>query len=280
MEDPAVRVAFQGEPGAYSEEAVVRLFGEVETAPCTVLADAFEAVTAGQVDRGVVPVENSQAGSINETYDLLLAHDLVIAGELDLRVSHCLMALPGQALGRIRRVYSHPQALAQCDVYLRRLGVEVTPYYDTAGSAKMIREQHLADCAAVASRRAARIYRLEILADGIETNPNNFTRFLVIDRQPSLRAERSKTSIVFVVENKPGTLYAALGALATRQINMTKIESRPGRQRPWDYIFYVDVDGHAADAALRDALSELRKYTTFLRVLGSYPRSPQPAAAT
>jgi len=275
-----VRVAFQGELGAYSEEAVVRLFGEVETVPCTVLADVFEAVTAGQVDRGVVPVENSQAGSINETYDLLLAHDLVIAGELDLRVSHCLMALPGQALDQIRHVYSHPQALAQCDVYLRRLGVDVTPYYDTAGSAKMICEQQLVDCGAVASRLAARVYRVEILADGIETNPNNLTRFLVIDRQASPRAERSKTSIVFVVENKPGTLYAALGALATRQINLTKIESRPGRQRPWDYIFYVDVDGHAADAALRDALGELRNYTTFLRVLGSYPRSPQPAAAT
>jgi len=274
-----VRVAFQGEPGAYSEEAVVRLFGEVETVPCAALAGVFEAVEAGRADRGVVPVENSQAGSINETYDLLLAHDLVITGELDLRVSHCLLALPGQALRDIRRVCSHPQALAQCDAYLRRLGVEITPASDTAGSARQIREQLLAGCAAVASRRAAQIYRLEVLADGIETNPHNYTRFLVLGRSPAPHRPPSKTSIVFVVPNEPGTLYAALGALATRGINLTKLESRPGRRRPWDYVFYVDVDGHAEDPALRDALGELRRRTTFLRVLGSYPRSPRPSPA-
>ncbi len=260
-----MRVAFQGEPGAYSEEAVVRLFGEVETVPCAALAGVFEAVEAGRADRGVVPVENSQAGSINETYDL--------------RVSHCLLALPGQALRDIRRVCSHPQALAQCDAYLRRLGVEITPASDTAGSARQIREQLLAGCAAVASRRAAQIYRLEVLADGIETNPHNYTRFLVLGRSPAPHRPPSKTSIVFVVPNEPGTLYAALGALATRGINLTKLESRPGRRRPWDYVFYVDVDGHAEDPALRDALGELRRRTTFLRVLGSYPRSPRPSPA-
>jgi len=273
-----MRVAFQGEPGAYSEEAVFRLFGEVETAQSPSFAAVFETVAAGRADRGVVPVENSQAGSINETYDLLLAHELVIAGEFDLRVSHCLMVLPGQTLSEIRRVYSHPQALAQCDVYLKQLGVEVIAAYNTAGSAKAIREEHLTGCASVASRRAAQLYGLEILAEGIETNPNNYTRFLVISREPAPRGERNKTSIVFVVDNKPGTLFAALGALATRGINLIKIESRPGRERPWDYIFYVDVDGHAADAALHDALDELRRHTTFCRMLGSYPRAPQPAA--
>jgi prephenate dehydratase len=277
---PKVRVAFQGEPGAYSEEAVLRFFGEVETVPCPTLADAFEAVVARRAERGIVPVENSLAGSINETYDLLLLHDLVITGELDLRVAHCLLALPGQGLHDIRRVYSHPQALAQCDAYLRRLGAEVTAAYDTAGSAKMIREQDLTGCAAVASRRAAALYRLEILAEGIETNPNNYTRFLAIGPSPTPRAERNKTSIVFVVANESGTLYAALGALATRGINLTKIESRPGRQRPWDYVFYVDVDGHTEDAALRDALDDLRRRTAFLRVLGSYPRASRPAAAS
>ncbi len=275
-----MRVAFQGEPGAYSEEAVFRLFGEIETIQRATFAEVFEAVESDRADRGVVPVENSQAGSINETYDLLLAHELVIAGEFDLRVSHCLMALPGQALGQIRRVYSHPQALAQCDVYLKQLGVEVIPAYNTAGSAKSIRAERLTECAAVASRRAAQLYQLEILAEGIETNPNNYTRFLVIARTPAPPTDRGKTSIVFVVDNRPGTLYAALGALATRGINLNKIESRPGRQRPWDYIFYVDVDGHADDPALRDALEELRRHTTFLRVLGSYPRSPQPPAGT
>lgn len=274
-----MQVAFQGERGAYSEEAVVRLFGNVETVPCPALADVFHAVTSRRVERGVVPVENSLAGSINETYDLLLTNDLVIAGELDLRVSHCLMALPGQSLKRITRVYSHPQALAQCDRYLRDLGVEVIPHYDTAGSALMIQTKQLSGAAAVAGRRAAEIYDLEILAEGIETNPNNYTRFLTIDRSPAPRAERSKTSIVFVVDNRPGTLYGALGALATRQINLTKIESRPGRQRPWDYIFYLDFDGHTDDAGVTEALEDLRRHTTFLRVLGSYPPSPPRASA-
>ncbi len=274
-----MQVAFQGERGAYSEEAAVRLFGDVEAVPCPALADVFHAVTSRRVDRGVVPVENSLAGSINETYDLLLTNDLAIAGELDLRVSHCLMALPGQSLKRITRVYSHPQALAQCDRYLRDLGVEVIPHYDTAGSALMIQAKQLTGAAAVAGRRAAEIYDLEILAEGIETNPTNYTRFLTIDRSPAPRAERSKTSIVFVVDNRPGTLYRALGALATRQINLSKIESRPGRQRPWDYIFYLDFDGHTDDARVREALDDLRRYTTFLRVLGSYPPSPPPASA-
>jgi prephenate dehydratase len=274
-----VRAAYQGEPGAYSEEAVFHLFGEVETVPCATWADVFRAVEADRADRGVVPVENSQAGSINETYDLLLAHSLVITGELDLRVSHCLVALPGQALGEIRRVYSHPQALAQCEAYLQRLGVEAVPSHNTAGSAKMIREQRLKGCAAVASRRAAEIYRLAVLAEGIETNPSNYTRFLAIGPSPAPPGGRSKTSVVFGIDNRPGALYAVLGALATRGINLTKIESRPGRQRPWDYIFYVDVEGHAGEPPLEEALADFRRHTTFLRVLGSYPRSPLPSPA-
>lgn len=273
-----MRVAFQGERGANSEEAVVRLFGEVEVVPCVHLTDAFEAVVSHRADKGVVPVENSQAGSINETYDLLLAHDLVIAGELDHRVVHCLVALKGQSLSAIKRVYSHPQALAQSDAYLRKLGVEAIPLYDTAGSAKMIQEQRLEGCAAVASRRAARLYDLEVLAEGIETNPSNFTKFLVIDTQPASEAGQSKTSIVFVVDNRPGTLYRALGALATRQINLVKIESRPGRKRPWDYTFYVDIDGHINEPRVKEALDDLRLQTSFLRVLGSYPRSPAPVS--
>ena len=273
-----MRVAFQGERGANSEEAVVRLFGEVEVVPCARLADAFDAVVDRRADRGVVPVENSQAGSINETYDLLLAHDLVIAGELDHRVVHCLMALPGQPLNAITKVYSHPQALAQCDAYLRRLGVETVPSYDTAGSAKMIQHQHLTGCAAVASKRAARLYELEVLAEGIETNPNNYTKFLIVGPEAAPAGVQSKTSIVFVVENQPGTLYRALGALATRQINLVKIESRPGRTRPWTYTFYVDIDGHVGEVRVQEALDDLRRQTTFLRVLGSYPRSPAPVA--
>lgn len=273
-----MRVAYQGEPGAYGEEAAVRSFGGAETVQCPSFAGVFEVVQRGEADRGVVPVENSLAGSINETYDLLLAHTLVITGELDLRVRHCLMALPGQTLGDIRRVQSHPQALAQCDVYLGRLGAELVPSYNTAGSAKIIREQGLVGCAAIASQRAAELYGLDVLAEGIETAPSNYTRFLQLSRTAAHAAERTKTSIVFVVTNEVGTLYAALGALAHRRINLVKIESRPARERPWDYTFYVDVDGHAEREPLRSALEEFRSQTTFLRVLGSYPRAEPPSA--
>ena len=273
-----VRVAFQGEPGAYSEEAAIRLCGEVDTVPCQLLADVFEAVAAGRADRGVVPVENSQAGTIHETYDLLLAHQLVIVAECDLWVSHCLMALPGQTLADIRQAYSHPQALAQCDRYLRGIGVEPVACYDTAGSAKMIREQLRAGAAAVASRRAAEIYALAILASGIETNRHNYTRFLGIGKAAAPRTGPSRTSVVFVVQNRPGTLHRVLGALAARQINMTKIESRPLRVRTWEYVFYMDFDGHADDANVRAALDEMRPHTSTLRVLGSYARAAAPAA--
>ncbi len=273
-----MRVAYQGEPGAYGEEAVLRMFGAVRTVQCGSFAAVFDAVRGGAADHGVVPVENSLAGSINETYDLLLAHDLVIAGELDLRVSHCLLALPGESLDRITKVYSHPQALAQCSTFLAQLRAELVPYYNTAGSAKMIREQELRGCAAVASRRAAVLYRLAVLAEAIETTPSNYTRFLDLSTVPAERQEPSKTSIVFVVNNEIGTLYAALGALATRRVNLIKIESRPSRRRPWEYTFYVDVDGHADAEPLRGALADLRHHTTFLRVLGSYPKASLPDA--
>jgi prephenate dehydratase len=273
-----VRVAYQGEPGANSEEAVFRVFGEgAEPLPCRDLVQTFDAVVSGDADRAVVPVENSQAGSINETYDLLLKLDLVIVGEYDLRVRFNLLALPGQPLASIRRAYSHPQALAQCDAFLRRHEIEPIAFGDTAGSARMLAEQRMEGTAAIAPPRAARIYRLAVLAEGIETNPNNYTRFLVLDRTPAPRAAHNKTSIVFVVDNRPGTLYRALGALATRGINLDKIESRPGRQRPWEYVFYVDVEGHAEDDAMRAALEELGTHTSMLRVLGSYPKAEPPA---
>jgi prephenate dehydratase len=177
-----MRVAYQGEPGAYGEEAVLRMFGDCETVQCGSFAAVFEAVARGDADRGVVPVENSMAGCINETYDLLLKHTLVITGELELRVSHCLMALPGQTLDQIRTVYSHPQGLAQCSAFLARLGAELMPFYNTAGSAKMIREKGLAECAAVASRRAARLYELEVLADQIEDARASADRAVMLAR--------------------------------------------------------------------------------------------------
>lgn len=271
-----MRVAFQGERGAYSEEAVTQLFGDVEAQPHAALRDVFEAVTAERADRAVVPAENSHAGSINETYDLLLAHTLFITGELDLRIRHCLLALPGQELRAIRQVYSHPQALAQCESFLREHRLEPVPAYDTAGSAKLVAERRLKGAAAIAGRVAARIYDLAVMAEGIETNPVNYTKFLSLAREPAPRVSGGKTSIVFTTRNVPGALYHALGAFATRAINLTKLESRPRRQVPWEYLFYVDFEGHQDDAQVAAALADLSRITIFLRVLGSYPRSTTP----
>lgn len=271
-----MRVAFQGERGAYSEEAAAALYGEVEVVPCSTLRDVFETVSAGRADGGVVPVENSQAGSINETYDLLLAHALFIAGEIDLRIRHHLLALPGQTLGSIRQVYSHPQALAQCEEFLRSHDLEPVAASDTAGSARIVAAQRLKGVGAIAGRRAAEIYHLSTLAEGIETNPINYTKFLGLSRTAAPYGSDCKTSVVFTTKNVPGALHRAMGAFASRSINLTKLESRPRREVPWEYVFYVDFDGHQDDAGSAAALAELTDVTTFLRVLGSYPKSPTP----
>jgi prephenate dehydratase len=267
------KVAFQGERGAFSEDAVITFFGDVELLPRRYIADVFEAVHENAVDFGVVPVENSQAGIINDTYDLLLSYPLNISGEIQLRISHCLMALPGETLDGIKIIYSHPQALAQCEEFLRKLKAEIVPTYDTAGSAKRIKEASLTGSAAVASKRAAQIYGLEILADGIETNPNNYTRFFIISRKKAEPSSKSKTSLVFGTKNLPGALYNCLGVFATRNLNLTKLESRPSRDKPWEYIFYVDFEGHVDDLVCQEAMAELEKLTNFIKVLGSYPRA-------
>jgi prephenate dehydratase len=267
------KVAFQGERGAFSEDAVITYFSDAELFPHRYIGDVFEAVLRDEVDFGVVPVENSQAGSINDTYDLLLSYPLSIFGEINLRISHYLMALPGESLDRIKVLYSHPQALAQCEKFLRKLDAEIVPTYDTAGSAKKIKEGGLKGCAAVAGRRAAQIYDLDILAEKIETNVNNYTRFLVISKKTAEPAPKSKTSLVFGTKNVPAALYACLGAFATRGINLTKLESRPSRDKPWEYVFYVDFEGYVNDRVCREALAELKQQTNFLKILGSYPRA-------
>jgi prephenate dehydratase len=267
------KVAFQGEKGAFSEDAVITFFGDVEFFPSRYIADVFEAVLRDEVDFGVVPAENSQAGSINDTYDLLLSYPLNIFGEIHLRISHCLMALPGESLDGIKVIYSHPQALAQCEQFLRKLKAEIVPTYDTAGSAKRIKETGLKGCAAVASKRAAQIYGLEILAENIETNVNNYTRFFVISKKKAEPVPRSKTSLVFGTKNVAGALYACLGTFAIRDINLTKLESRPSRDKLWEYIFYVDFEGHIDDKVCREAVAELKRKAKFIKILGSYPRA-------
>jgi prephenate dehydratase/chorismate mutase/prephenate dehydratase len=273
--DQPVKVAFQGERGAFGDEAVKTYFGkEVEPLPQRSFADVFRAVAAGEVEFGLVPVENSQAGSINDVYDLLRQHDLFVVGEISHPVNHCLLCLPGQELSDIKRVISHPQALAQSDVYLRTLGVEIVATYDTAGSAKMIREEQLSGVAAVAGRGAAELYQLEILAHDIQTIKDNYTRFIALGREPAPRREgEAKTMLVMATAHQPGSLHTCLGVLAANQINLLKLESRPSRQRAWEYVFYLDFAGHRDDPPVRSALADLAGHTTFCKVLGSFARN-------
>lgn len=267
-------IAFQGEHGAYSEEACRLHFGnEVETLPCRAFEEIFAAVDAGQADYGAVPVENSTAGSINKSYDLLLDHDLKVHGEILLRVRHNLLAIPSSEVGNgatITQVRSHPQALAQCESYLNRRKLAAVPWYDTAGSAKDLAAAPVAGVAVIASKLAAEVYGLEIIDEGIEDMPNNYTRFFVVGKGDPPHAERSKTSLVFAVPNTPGSLYHALGEFATRQVNLTKLESRPRRNRPWQYVFYVDLDGHWQDAHISAAVVGLLNRAAFVKLLGSY----------
>lgn len=274
-----MRVAFQGERGAYSEQALLDRFPEADPVPLHALDDVFEAVATGDVDAAVVPVENSQAGSIARAYDLLRQHDLFITGEIILPIEHCLMALPGQGLAEITRVHSHPSALAQCQAFLEEHGLEPVAEADTAGSARKVAEEALAGEGALAGRQAAVDHGLEILAEDVATTPHNRTRFVVlrrsaVDRDPGQAGY--KTSLVFATDHRAGALYQALTPLAEHQVNMLKLESRPSRGRPWEYVFHLDVEGHRDDQDLRHALSELGRVTTFVKVLGSYPRADEP----
>ncbi len=222
---------------------------------------------------GLVPIENSLEGSISRVYDLLLNSSLKVCGEIELRVVHCLIANPGTRVDLIRKVYSHPQALGQCQVFLKHLKCELIPTFDTAGSVKMVKEMGIVDGAAIASARAAEIYGMEIIAREIEDNPNNFTRFFILSQHDSPPTGDDKTSIVFSVKHKPGALYEFLKELAVRNINLTKLESRPTRQKPWDYNFYLDFEGHREDKASREALEYLEETSLFVKVLGSYPKA-------
>jgi prephenate dehydratase len=267
-----VKVAFQGEPGAYSEQAVLEYCGDVETQPCETFDDVFTVVASGACDSGLIPIENSLAGSIHQNYDLLLRHDLHITGEYFLRVRHCLIGFPGVDKSEIRRVISHPQALGQCVGTLRALGVKTEPVYDTAGGVKMLKGSGERSTGAIASKRAAEIYEMEILQEGIEDNPENYTRFLSISPAPVQPTAEAKTSIVFTLKNQPGALFKALSVFALRDIDLTKIESRPLAGKPWEYLFYIDFSGATGDEAVKRALDHLGEYALMLRVLGSYPR--------
>jgi prephenate dehydratase len=268
-------VAFQGERGAFSEQAALDFFGrKITLLPAPAFEDVLKLVGRNEADSGILPIENSLQGSVLENYDLLQRYHLSIIGEVKLRIIHTLMANPGVRLKDIRRVYSHPQALAQCRSYLRRLrNVEAIPAYDTAGAAKSVREKNLTDAAAIASAQAARDYGLKILARGIEGNRANFTRFLVLARKPVSAGARAKTSIVFTLKSVPGALFDALGVFAIRKIDVHKIESRPIVGKPWQYLFYLDFDGSLNDRTCSEAIRNLRRAAASVKVLGSYPKA-------
>lgn len=267
-------IAFQGEKGAYSEEAVLNYFGEAVTPlPHRTLTDVFKSVESRRVSHGLVPVENSSEGSVNETYDLLLGSNLKVSGETSLRIVHCLIANTSTSLNNVEVIYSHPQALAQCRGFLNKVNIDATPTYDTAGSAQLIKEKKLKNAAAIASSRAADIYGMKVLATGIEDNRMNYTRFFILSHSDAKLTGTDKTSLIFSVKHRPGALYRALSDLATKKVNLTKIESRPTKQKPWEYNFYLDLEGHRKESRISDALTTLKKESIFVKVLGSYPKA-------
>jgi prephenate dehydratase len=271
------KIAFQGEPGAYSEEAIYQFFGsEVETLPCPSLEGIFDAVESGLAGYGALPVENSTAGSINKAYDLLVAHDLRVWGEAILRVRHTLLAPPGTGLSDVQRVRSHPQALAQCERYLTNHGWMPETTYDTAGSARDLATAPESGVAAIASRLAGQLYDLEELDYGIEDSHLNYTRFFILSYEDPPRAQRNKTSLVFAARHQPGALYECLGEFARRRINLSKLESRPRLNRPWQYNFFLDFEGHCQDPACEAALMGLLRRSSFVKLLGSYPAATTP----
>ena len=272
-----MRIAFQGEIGAFSEEATRALFPDGEPVPFPSFDAVFEAVAAGAVERAVVPIENTLFGSVHANFDLLRAHDLVVIGELKLRIVHHLMALPGETLETIREVRSHPQALGQSQVWLREHVPQaaIVPVYDTAGAAKMVAAEQARGVAAVASARAAAEYRLAVLAAGIETDHRNYTRFLVLarpeDAPPVPTGDDTKTSVVFSLRsNVPGALFKALAVFALRDIDLSKIESRPLVGSPWEFYFFLDVRGSTTEEPVRRAIDHLAEIASEVRVLGSY----------
>jgi prephenate dehydratase len=274
-----MKVAFQGELGAFSQQAIRQLLGASgEPTPYQRFDEVFAALRSEKVKAAVLPIENTLHGSVHENYDLLLRYNFEITAETSVRISHNLIAPPGVTFDRIRKVYSHPVALNQClDFFRRHKRVQRETFYDTAGSVKMIMKERPTDAAAIASELAAKIYGGTILRRGIEDDSQNFTRFFLLEppgsKPRTLRgAGKSpwKTSLVFSTKNIPGALFRALSALALRDLNLVKIESRPLRGKPWEYLFYLDLLGRSSDPVVQKALGHLEELADFLRVLGTY----------
>uniref|UniRef100_A0A7N0UCY1 Arogenate dehydratase n=1 Tax=Kalanchoe fedtschenkoi TaxID=63787 RepID=A0A7N0UCY1_KALFE len=282
-----VKVAYQGLPGAYSEDAALKAYPKCETVPCEEFEAAFKAVELWLVDKAVLPIENSVDGSIHRNYDLLLRHRLHIVGEVQLCINHCLLGLPGVRQEDLKYVVSHPQALGQCEAKLTKLGVTRINYEDAAGAAQTVAASGESHTGAIASARAGMLYGLDVIDDKMQDEIDNITRFLILAREPILPVfnKPHKTSIVFTLQEGPGVLFKALAVFALREINLTKIESRPQRKRPlrfvddsnkgsakyFDYLFYIDFEASMADPRAQCALGHLQEFSQFIRVLGCYP---------
>lgn len=267
-----LRVAFQGVHGANSELAVRQHFGqEAEPIPYPLLGDVFQAIQQKQVDAGLVPVENAMAGAVLQAYELLMESDLLIQAEVILHVHHALLVPDGIDPADIKQARSHPQALAQCESYLRRHKIEPVPAYDTAGSAKDLAENPIPGVAAIASTLAGELYGLKAVATQIEDVQFNYTRFLLLGHDSPTPGAYNKTSVVFATRNRPAALYECLGEFASRGLNLTKIESRPRRNKPWEPLFYLDFEGHWQEPNCQAALAQLLLKASFVKLLGSYP---------
>ena len=266
-----MKVAIQGELGCFSHEAVAKMLARAAVVPCTRSVEVFDRVENGSVAAAVIPIENSLAGSVAEHFDLLLTREVFIRGEFPLRIRHNLIAAPGVRLEKVRRVFSHPVALDQCRNFFRdHPGVQPMPFYDTAGSVRYVIMEELAEAAAIAPRQAARQYGGRILLADIEDDRQNYTRFLLIGKSRKAVRGANKTSIAFALKNTPGALFKALSVFALRDINLSKIESRPMRGHPWEYVFFVDML-RGDDEPARNALRHLAEVAEFVKLLGIYP---------
>ena len=264
------RVSFQGERGAYSEAASVSFFeNEINAIPCSTFADVLKNTENDGSDYSILPIENSLEGSVGESNDLLLETDLNVIGEIYHRIHHCLIGTG--SIGDIDTVYSHPQALGQCRKFIQENSLKTIPSYDTAGSVKIIKNLNKNNVACIASKNAAEIFGVPIIKEGVEDNANNYTRFLVFSKENNDKTDNSKTSIIFSVKHEAGALYQIINEFYQHKINLTKIESRPNKNTPWEYNFYVDFEGQQDDPSIKDVLEKLRNHSTFLKILGSYP---------
>lgn len=269
-----MKIAFQGEEGSFTEEAIIKQFNNnCEKIACKELSEVFKKVENNECDYGVIPVENSVEGTITESYDLLLESKLKIRNEINLRIKHYLLANKKISLNEIKNIYSHTQAFGQCKKFLNKLNVKKIPVYNTAASVKLLKEKKLLDSAAICGIRAAKLYNMKVLAERIEDQENNSTRFFVLSINDSDITGQDKTSIIFSTKHESGALYKILKILYESNINLTKIESRPTKLKPWEYYFYVDFEEHRLNKNVINSLDKIKENTMFMKIIGSYPKS-------